>query len=187
MPVSLRAKCLVVGDSAVGKSALTQVFHSDGAHFPKGYSMTVGVELCVKNISIPDTSDTVELYIYDTAGKEMFFDYAQQAWEHPSVMMVVMDVTNETSFTACNRWVERVKAKAGQHIPGVFVANKIDLEGRRVVERNKAEEFAKGKGLEYFECSAKDQENTDAPFYYLANAFYKLYQERVEVMKTIAT
>lgn len=39
-------------------------------------------------------------------------------------------------------------------LTGVFVANKTDLEGRRVVERNKAEEFAKGKGLEYFECSA---------------------------------
>ncbi|KAJ8037048.1 Intraflagellar transport protein 27-like [Holothuria leucospilota] len=78
MSVVLRAKCIVVGDSAVGKSALTQVFHSDGSHFPKGYSMTIGQEICVKSVSIPDTSDTVELYIYDSAGKEMFSEYASQ-------------------------------------------------------------------------------------------------------------
>ncbi|XP_072167670.1 intraflagellar transport protein 27 homolog [Diadema setosum] len=187
MPVTLRAKCLIVGDSAVGKSALTQVFHSDGSHFPKAYSMTVGVELCVKNINIPETNDSVELYIYDVAGKEMFSDYVQQTWDHPSVMMVVMDVTNETSFSSCNRWIERVKAKAGQHIPGVFVANKIDLDNRRVIMKEKAQEMANSKGLEYFECSAREQDNVEAPFYYLANAFYKLYHERLEVMKTIAS
>lgn len=29
----------VVGDAAVGKSALTQMFHSDSAHYPKNYVM----------------------------------------------------------------------------------------------------------------------------------------------------
>jgi len=29
----------VAGDSSVGKSAITQVFHSDGSHFPKAYVM----------------------------------------------------------------------------------------------------------------------------------------------------
>ena len=29
----------VLGDSTVGKSALTQAFHSDGSHFPKPYVM----------------------------------------------------------------------------------------------------------------------------------------------------
>ena len=38
--------------------------------------------------------------------------------------------------------------------PGVFVANKIDLDGRRVVWKEKAEEFANSKGLQYYECSA---------------------------------
>jgi len=27
------------GDSCSGKSALTQVFHSDGAHYPKNYTL----------------------------------------------------------------------------------------------------------------------------------------------------
>lgn len=39
MPLLLRAKCVVVGDSGVGKSAIAQSFHSDGTHFPKAYTM----------------------------------------------------------------------------------------------------------------------------------------------------
>lgn len=39
MPLLLRAKCVLVGDSGVGKSAIAQSFHSDGTHFPKSYTM----------------------------------------------------------------------------------------------------------------------------------------------------
>ena len=38
-PLVLRAKCVVVGDATVGKSALVQNFVSDGAKFPKSYLM----------------------------------------------------------------------------------------------------------------------------------------------------
>jgi len=31
--------CLGVGDATVGKSAITQVFHSDNSQFPKNYTM----------------------------------------------------------------------------------------------------------------------------------------------------
>ncbi|XP_070580723.1 intraflagellar transport protein 27 homolog [Ptychodera flava] len=186
MPKLLRAKVITVGDSCCGKSAITQVFHSDGAHFPKSYSMTVGVELCVKAVNIPDTNDSVELYIYDSAGKEVYSDYVQKFWEHPSVVMVVFDVTNETSFKSCQKWLERVKTKTNQDLPGVLVGNKTDLGPRRVVSPAAARDFAAQNGLQYFECSAKDMENIEAPFYFLANAFYKMYEEKVEVMKTLA-
>ncbi|XP_033112290.1 intraflagellar transport protein 27 homolog [Anneissia japonica] len=184
--VVLRAKCIIVGNATVGKSALTQVFHSDGSHFPKSYAMTIGVELCVKTVHIPETNDAVELFLYDSAGKETFSDYVHQFWDQPSVTMVVFDVTNPDSFKSCNKWIERVRAAAGQDIPAVLVGNKIDLEGRRNLGSNTAEEYANQKGIRYFECSAKEQENVDAPFYYLANEFYRLYQSKIEIMKTLS-
>ncbi|XP_071813523.1 intraflagellar transport protein 27 homolog [Apostichopus japonicus] len=186
MSVVLRAKLIVVGDAAVGKSALTQVFHSDGSHFPKGYSMTIGQEICVKSVSLPETSDTVELFIYDSAGKEMFADYAAQFWDHPSAVMVVFDVNNEKSFHSCLKWFERVKNKSNQHIPAVLVGNKTDLMDRRIVTTESAKSFAQGNGMEYFECSAKSQENVEAPFKFLAETFRKMYYERLEVMKSLA-
>jgi len=35
----LRAKCVVVGNSTVGKTAISQMFLSDGRQFPKNYNM----------------------------------------------------------------------------------------------------------------------------------------------------
>ncbi|VDI27157.1 intraflagellar transport protein 27 homolog [Mytilus galloprovincialis] len=186
MPTCLRAKCIIVGDSSVGKSSICQVFHSDGSHFPKNYTVTTGVELMVKHVNIPDTKDTVELFMNDSAGKEIFSDLVQKFWDHPNVIMVVYDVTSETSFSSCAKWLERVRSqKPDVHLPGVLVANKIDLDQRRLISPKAGQEFANSNGLKYFECSAKEMQNVDGSFYYLANEFYKLYQEKIETFKTL--
>ncbi|XP_027451550.2 intraflagellar transport protein 27 homolog isoform X1 [Zalophus californianus] len=70
--VKLAAKCILAGDPAVGKTALAQIFRSDGAHFQKNYTLTTGVDLVVKTVPVSDTGDSVELFIFDSAGKEMF-------------------------------------------------------------------------------------------------------------------
>ena len=69
-----RGKCIICGDSTVGKSALTQVFCSDGTQYPKSYSMTTGVDMSVKNVNIPESPDVVEMFLYDSAGMcHLFF------------------------------------------------------------------------------------------------------------------
>ncbi|KAK2166846.1 hypothetical protein LSH36_34g00049 [Paralvinella palmiformis] len=183
----LRGACIVVGEPTSGKSAVTQVFHSDGSHFPKSYLMTVGVELCTKTVNVPETNDAVELFIYDSAGKELFYDHVQKHWDHPSMVMVVYDVTSETSFNSCAKWLERVRSHNHDvSIPGVLVANKIDLDQRRVISPKSGKEFAESNGLEYFECSAKEMQNVDQPFHYLAKQYYRLYQEKIEYFKSLA-
>lgn len=56
----------------MGKTALAQIFRSDGAQFQKNYTLTTGVDLVVKTVPVPDTADSVELFILDSAGKELF-------------------------------------------------------------------------------------------------------------------
>jgi len=93
--VILRCKLVVLGDACVGKTALTQVFHSGGSTYPKNYLMTTGAEFCVKQVVIPHSNTvgnikryyvfcqwlmlsilhgftTVELYIHDCAGQSIF-------------------------------------------------------------------------------------------------------------------
>ena len=55
----LRCKVAIVGDAHVGKTALTQMFHSGGQTFQKQYAMTVGVDFCVKVVNIPETDAAV--------------------------------------------------------------------------------------------------------------------------------
>lgn len=187
MPFTLRAKCVLVGDPSVGKTAISQVFTSDNTEYPKVYSMTTGVELLTKTVTIPEVHSCVDFFIFDSAGKEIFSDIVRKHWDNPSMVVVVYDVTSENSFSSCEKWLERVKACAsGVKMPGVLVANKIDLDDRRVITQKAGQEFAHAKGLEYFECSAKDMQNVDQPFMFLANTFYRKYQNGVEMLKNLA-
>ncbi|XP_051563581.1 intraflagellar transport protein 27 homolog [Myxocyprinus asiaticus] len=183
--VKLRARCVVVGDAAVGKSTLCQMFCSDGAVYQKNYTMNVGVELLEKSISIPDTSDSVEFYIYDSAGRESFADACENMWGQPSVMCLVFDITSETSFTSCSRWLERVQTHCNRlQVPGVLVGNKCDLSSRREVESTSAQAFAQNHGLEYHETSAKEIGQYEAPFVSLAQAFHTLYQDHINTIQS---
>ncbi|XP_075583715.1 intraflagellar transport protein 27 homolog isoform X1 [Pelecanus crispus] len=198
--VKLAAKCLLAGDPAVGKSALAQMFRNDGAHFQKNYTLTTGIELLVKAVSVPETSDCIfswqepsfcfrfqEFFIFDSAGKELFSEMLEKLWEQPNVLCLVYDVTNEQSFNSCAKWLEKLRAQAvGVHIPGVLVGNKTDLVGRRVVEQKQAQEWAEKHGLEYCEVSVKEMKNFEAPFHILAKSFHQLYKEKVETFHSLA-
>uniref|UniRef100_A0A9L0R5G0 Intraflagellar transport 27 n=1 Tax=Equus caballus TaxID=9796 RepID=A0A9L0R5G0_HORSE len=152
--VKLAAKCILAGDSTVGKTALAQLFRSDGAHFQKNYTLTTGVDLVVKTVPVPDTGDSVELFIFDSAGKELFSEMLDKLWESPNVLCLVYDVTNEQSFHNCSKWLEKARAQIPSTcLPGVLVGNKTDLAGRRVVESARARAWALGQGLECFETS----------------------------------
>ncbi|KAK5925846.1 hypothetical protein CgunFtcFv8_021470 [Champsocephalus gunnari] len=185
--VKLRAKCLLVGDAAVGKSALSHMFHSDGTLFQKNYSMTTGVDLMMKCVQIPETSDSVELYIVDSAGKQTLVEACEKMWGEVSLLCLVFDLSSEQSFANCSHWMERVRAHCrGTRLPGVLVGNKTDLSTRREVQASVAQEWAESQGLEYHETSAKEKENCDAPILALATAFHSLYQEHRETIQNLS-
>ncbi|KAK9399972.1 intraflagellar transport protein 27 like [Crotalus adamanteus] len=184
--VKLSAKCIVVGDSTVGKTALVQMFCNDGAHFQKNYTLTIGVELLMKTVPIPGTNDSVEFFFFDSAGKELFSEILDKLWEQPNALCIVYDVTNEQSFNNSAQWLERLRIQtSGIHIPAVLVGNKIDLSDRRVVEHKQAQQWAEANGLEYCEISVKEMENFEVPFHIVANSFHRLYKEKVEIFHSL--
>ncbi|XP_033622148.1 intraflagellar transport protein 27 homolog isoform X5 [Fukomys damarensis] len=174
-----------LGDPAVGKTALAQIFRSDGAHFQKNYTLTAGVDLVVKTVPVPDTADSVELFIFDSAGKELFSEMLDKLpqldpwgssptppgrpgqkkinsghtrWESPNVLCLVYDVTSEQSFSNCGKWLEKARAQIpGASLPGVLVGNKTDLASRRAVDPAQARSWALDQGLECFETSVKNR------------------------------
>ena len=92
----VRQKVAVVGDAAVGKTALISMFHSGGQSFPKNYVMTIGCDFNVKMVPLaPEHTGGlnvgVELYFFDTAGQSVFNQrqLAQKYWENVSTVMAV--------------------------------------------------------------------------------------------------
>ena len=178
----LRQKIGVVGEFAVGKTALVQMFSSGGHTFPKNYVMTLGCEFCVKTVNIPDTNIQVEQYLFDTGGQKVFNQrqMLQKYWGNAAACVLVYDVSNRDSFIALGQWLNEVKAaRPGVRMPGVVVANKMDLRdaGRMAVSRDEGAEFAQSQGFQFFEASALRNIGIEDPFNALADSFHKKYQE----------
>ena len=76
-------------------------------------------------------------------------------WEHPSMLLLVYDVTSKSSFTNCAKWLERARAqKPEQPFPGVLLGNRSDLTNRREVSEREGQQLANQNELAFFECSA---------------------------------
>lgn len=101
--------------------------------------------------------------------------------------MVVYDVCNRETFKSCAKWLKGVRdMRPGRVIPGVLVANKVDLEERRVIDSEEGQSFAKEMGLAYFETSAQEQKGVEEPFRYLADQFHRKYQETIGRVESMA-
>eukprot|EP00036_Acanthoecidae_sp_10tr_P011584 CAMPEP_0182926878 /NCGR_PEP_ID=MMETSP0105_2-20130417/12530_1 /TAXON_ID=81532 ORGANISM="Acanthoeca-like sp., Strain 10tr" /NCGR_SAMPLE_ID=MMETSP0105_2 /ASSEMBLY_ACC=CAM_ASM_000205 /LENGTH=186 /DNA_ID=CAMNT_0025064795 /DNA_START=97 /DNA_END=660 /DNA_ORIENTATION=+ len=184
----LRAKCLVLGDAAVGKSALVHSFSSDGASFAAEYQMTTATDYVVKSIELPDSDDSVELHLHASAGRPEFAAIAEKQWAEPAMLMLCLDVTSESSFANLGHWLEKYRElRPGHPVRGVLVATKVDLEKQRVISAEAADAFAEEHQLQYFETSARDSHNVNEPFRVLAVNYYNHYRETVDAMITAAT
>lgn len=140
-----------------------------GQRFPKHYLMTLGVEFCMKTVSVADTDCNVELHIFDTAGQDIYGDMLPSYWEGTEAVMLVYDVTRVHTLEACANWYGRLLESLGKDaLPGVLVANKMDLRERLVVKRQDGQAMAQQLGLKFVETSCMDGQDVDAPFQALA-------------------
>eukprot|EP00968_Pinguiococcus_pyrenoidosus_P009717 scaffold754_cov248-Pinguiococcus_pyrenoidosus.AAC.33 len=106
-------------------------------------------------------------------------------FENAAFVVVVFDVASRESFQSCGRWLQQIRStrpSSGPQIPGVLLANKIDLRGdslssRAEVTAKEAQVFAEENGLKYFECSASQGLGVNEPFQYIANDFHEGYEE----------
>merc|ERR1719198_855537 len=119
------------------------MFHSGGQRFPKVYNMTCGVDFCAKTVGLPGTEEAVELHIFDTAGQDVFAEMMPDYWQDAKGVVLVYDVTRIHTLEACGIWYQRLlEANRLNSLPGVIVANKIDLRERLVVNRQAGQQMA---------------------------------------------
>ena len=184
----LRCKVAIVGDSKVGKTALKEMFISGGRNYLGEYNMTAGVDFKVKSIPIPDTNVEVELYMFDCGGEKIFQQREGYSayFENTAMCAVIYDVGTPTTLQSCGRWLSAVRhSRPDRPIPGVLIANKVDLYKSKpdCLNSEAGQRFASTNGLKFFEASAKENQDVDAPFNFLANEFYRQYQLHLETVK----
>lgn len=148
--------------------------------------MTAGVELFTKCVTIPETGDSVELYLVDCPGKELLSEACENMWTGPWLLCLVLDLSCEQSFLSCARWLEKVQAHSlDRTVSGVLVGNKCDLLERRAVQSEVAREWAQAHGLDYYETSAKELDTCMAPLQSLARTFLSLYGQSCDRVQSL--
>jgi Ras-related protein Rab-18 len=165
-------KIILVGDSSVGKTTLVNRYM--GYEFNENYSCTINADFKIKSLSITPNIGA-ELTIWDTCGQERFKSLTRQYFKDAHGVILVYDVGDLNSFNNISSWLKEIKTCSNLNPDIALVANKIDLENRKV-SKETGTKFAEKNGLIYIETSSKEGINIDTPFEKLAKSLVEKIQ-----------
>lgn len=145
-------KCVVVGDSGVGKTSLIARFAHDT--FEEDAVTTIGVDFVVKTITFD--AKRVKLVLWDTAGNERFRTLTGSYYRGAQLALFVYDVHNTRSFEHLMEWVEEANLYLENcDCVKLLVGNKVDQVGCVAVSRMTSVAFAQRHDMLRAETSAK--------------------------------
>ena len=173
--MSYRGKVILCGDAGVGKTSLLAQYVDN--RFSEEYHQTIGANFLIKEIDLKNVIDKIELknhklkkdikqkgfklYFWDIGGQtdklwanEYYFVQAVGA-------MVIFSLDKVSSFDHIDFWISKLKELSGD-VPYIIVGNKTDL--KRELNEEVINEKVKELEVEYFETSAKLDENVDKAF-----------------------
>eukprot|EP00350_Pseudokeronopsis_sp_OXSARD2_P011099 CAMPEP_0170557756 /NCGR_PEP_ID=MMETSP0211-20121228/29842_1 /TAXON_ID=311385 /ORGANISM="Pseudokeronopsis sp., Strain OXSARD2" /LENGTH=99 /DNA_ID=CAMNT_0010869059 /DNA_START=150 /DNA_END=449 /DNA_ORIENTATION=- len=78
--------------------------------------------------------------------------------------MIVFSIDNRRSFDDCLHWISEIRINATEKTKIMLIGNKYDLEEKRVISVEEAQDFAKKYDIEYMETSAKTSFNVYEAF-----------------------
>ena len=165
-------KIIVIGDSGVGKSCLTN--KATRNIFEDNYHATVGFEFFTFNLKINDK--IVKLQIWDTCGQELYRSLISNFYRNTSLAIIVYSVTSELSFQNVDMWLKELRTNAAPDVKVILIGNKIDLVDERVISKEQGEIFSKKNKINKFvEASAKNGINTQSTFVEIGFLLYEDY------------
>ena len=159
-------KIIVVGESGVGKSSLTDYFVNNKPVTNFGHqTSTIGVEFFVKVYNVNDKK--FRLQIWDTGGQEKFRAITRSYYRGAEAAVVCFSIINRNSYNQLIEFINDIHKFAKDDIRTIMVGTFADKEDLRTVSYSEAKEFAQKYGMEYIEISSKTGNNIDECFYKL--------------------
>ena len=107
----------------------------------------------------------VKLHLWDFSGQKKFRSLLKAYIKETKAILLVYNITDESSFLALNDWIKEIKKYEVNPII-VLVGQKCDLENR-IISEERGRELANELGVEFFEISAKTGYNVEELFKYL--------------------
>ncbi len=177
MSAEYRYKIVMLGDGAVGKTAMTTRFTQN--FFEADYKRTIGSDFAIKRLTLPDLEVQVTLQVWDLAGQPRFESVRQGFYRGARGGLLLYDVTRRRTFLNVDDWRNEAFKNLEREIPLILVANKVDLADSRVVATEDGEAYAKENGFLYVESSALTGENVE-------EAYASLCKKMIEESKSLS-
>ena len=138
-------KIILIGPAFSGKTSLVRRYVFE--NFIEDYEVTVGLDFQVKVIQ--KNGKTIKLYIWDTAGTEMYQSLTASYYRNSVGAIVVFDVTDEKSFKSLDTWIKFYRENKDSKLEDLIylVGNKIDLVNERVISKEKAKKYMESNKL----------------------------------------
>ena len=157
----LSFKIIVIGDSSVGKSCLTN--RATINLFEDTYTATVGFEFLSFNIKID--GKIIKLQIWDTCGQELYRSLITNFYRNASLAIIVYAINSRDSFENIEMWLRELRTHSNPDAKVFLIGNKNDLDNERVITKDQGEKFCKNNKLTLFiESSAKTGFNSKKIF-----------------------
>jgi small GTP-binding protein len=157
---SVPLKIAVLGQSMVGKSALTFRFINN--KFPTEHDTTIE-----DSYSIPAKIDDIQcqLEILDTAGQDDYQTMLDTWINSADGFILVYSIDNKESFESTKTRYDRIiRLKEGQKVSIIVVGNKCDLEDKRQVSKEEVEKYCNEMNISFLEASALNTINVKESF-----------------------
>mmetsp|Transcript_33918 Transcript_33918/g.81156 ORF Transcript_33918/g.81156 Transcript_33918/m.81156 type:complete len:209 (-) Transcript_33918:71-697(-) len=165
----MQVKLLMIGDSGVGKTCLLLRYANDS--FSPTVITTIGVDFKIKNVEV--NGKRIKLQMWDTAGQA---SQRLRTITTPLLLrgaqgiLLVYDVTDRRSFESIRNWISQIQQHADVHVNKILVGNKCDMLDEKVVSTEEGQKLAKEFGVDFYECSAKNDINVEPTFLTIARA-----------------
>ena len=165
----LTFKIIVIGDSGVGKSCLTN--RATTNLFEDAYSATVGFEFLSFNIKMDEK--VIKLQIWDTCGQELYRSLITNFYRNSSLAIIVYAINSKDSFDNIEMWLRELRTNSNPDVKAFLIGNKNDLEKERKITKEQGENYAKINKMNLFiEASAKTGFNSKKIFIKAAKMLY---------------
>ena len=167
---------MLLGDSQVGKSSL--LLRLTGNQFNDSQLTTVGKESYIMQVNLHGYE--LKMKIWDTAGQERFKSMSVQVIKTSDAVVLVYAINDRNSFNALDKWLLKIsEASDISKKPIIVIGNKSDLDDKRQVSYEEGENFAKNKGYNFYETSAKTGENINEAFNDIFEQLYKILEGEI--------
>ena len=156
-------KCVLLGESAVGKSSLINRFINDT--FKKDSLPTLVGCYSTKEKYYEKYNQKIKFEIWDTAGQEKYRAINKIFYQDAFVTLLVYDITQKDSYEALkDYWYNEVKEYSPNDVIIVVIGNKSDLYEHEQVDENEVKEFCNSINVLYKQTSAQTGEGVNELF-----------------------